>query len=121
MEGNRLKRLLPGLALFAAAGLMFALQFYQLEMDNSTIWGALLGLLAVAIIAFVLIRKKLPESTSHGSAGWATDEELKKFLADPDEPPDAGALMLGPSPSGTMRLDLPVDLMLCHSLIIGPT
>ena len=84
------------------------------------------GLAGVGLILFLfaISRSGVPNSELHGSAKWASTEDLvkKDLLVDNSLAPIEGSLILGPAPNNpTKRLDLPLDLMLRHLLILGST
>lgn len=84
------------------------------------------GVVGVGLILFLfaISRSGVPNSELHGSAKWASTEDLvkKDLLVDNSLAPIEGSLILGPAPNNpTKRLDLPLDLMLRHLLILGST
>lgn len=58
--------------------------------------------------------------TTHGSAGWADEKEMKSLLVPIEARPAPGALVLAPSPwSKNHRLDIDRELASRHVLIVG--
>lgn len=82
--------------------------------------------IAVVLVLFFLAisRSGVPNSVLHGSARWATVDDLseKGFIVDSSTPPQEGSLILGPAPNDpNKRIDLILDYSLRHLLILGST
>lgn len=97
--------------------------FLNVSINSPLLLGV--GALGVGAIAIMNLKgKKLPTSTLHGSAAWATKKDMKKLLVPAGSPPAPGALILGPAPKKfgrNLRLDLPFELMLRHVALLGAT
>lgn len=110
--------------LFLTAGTAILMVAFLNVSFNSPIFLGVAGAGILATIILTITGKKKLTSTLHGSAGWATKQDLKKLLVPVNQPPAPGSLILGPAPKeigGNYRLDLPLDLMLRHVALLGAT
>lgn len=109
------------LFLAIAAAVIFAGDKLNNPLNNPLVLAAI-GVALLVIIFLVKKGNKLPDSDLHGSASWSTDKDIKDLIFDSNQPPAEGALILGPAPNAPgKRLDLPCDLMLRHTMMLGVT
>jgi type IV secretion system protein VirD4 len=83
-----------------------------------------LGLtLGAGLFLFISAGKSKSDSTSHGSAQWAQEKDIKRFIVSADDPPAPGALILGKpvGNAGKKRFDIPRDIVIKHTIVLGPT
>ena len=109
---------------FVALGLAAMMMLSPKSLTSPIFLAVSAGAVGLILFLFVISRSGVPNSELHGSARWASTEDLVKkgLLVDNTAHPIAGSLILGPAPNNpTKRLDLPLDLTLRHLLILGST
>jgi type IV secretory pathway TraG/TraD family ATPase VirD4 len=116
------KEIVKGIAFFLFLGLIALLVGFELPPDDPKFLVPLAVSVIIVVWLFYGSRTALPQSDLHGSAKWATAKDLVAFIADGKTKPKQGALILGPAPfNENKRVDLPKDLMLRHTMVLGPS
>jgi type IV secretion system protein VirD4 len=118
------RELAKSIAFFLLMALTGVAVFAPEQLNNPIFLAIAVGVVAFIAFLFTITQNKVPDSDIHGSARWANSKDLKKkkLVANANEPPKEGCIILGPSPfDHTKRIDLPLDLMLRHILMLGST
>lgn len=117
------REIVKGVAFFLFLGLIALLVGVELPPDDPKFLAALAVSVIIVVWLFYGSKASLPQSDLHGSAKWATDENLSEFLVDDTTKPVKGALILGPASdsAGDKRIDLPEYLMYRHTMVLGPS
>src|SRR6185369_7410674 len=94
---NFLKKTVGFMGLLMILGGIYILQENQLSFTNPFFIVIAATSVFLILISFTGLKGNIPESTTHGSAGWATEKDIQELLVDSQKPPAPGSLILGPA------------------------